>query len=1091
MTYTFFSPHSHTTFSYGDGFGTPEDHAVRLAELGAPGAVLTEHGNVSSHAQWEKACNAHGLHAAFGCELYTAPPGELSKWHLTAIAETDEGYRNLCRLVSRSWAEGFYRWPTTHSNMLLDHSEGMMITSGCSDSLLACTLLGGKSLGEKRTRSSSEDFQKAVRIARWFQSVYGDGYYLEVQRFPELARTCLLNKIYADISAKTGIPLVATADVHYPRPEQNEMQKILHAALRGGGKTVEGIEQEWEYDIRLSYPLSDRQVVGQLVATGLARRQALGAVAASAEIGQRAKVVLPKNERIVYPTEPGQTVEEMMWEWLRDGWRYRWEQNAHLRADPQAYHNQLKYESGIVIDKKYVSYFLMISEAVRWAKDHGIAVGPARGSAAASLICYLLRITEVDPLQFPHMMFERFLDVSRDDFPDIDLDFADDRRDELRQHLVQVWGADRVGNIGNFVRYRGKNSIDDVARVYRVPKWAAEKVKSLILDRSGGDARQSDSLADTFDFFPTAKAIVEQFPALRHAIDLEGGYRGMSVHAAGLVVSSTPISDTCALYTRQMHGKPVTVLAYDKKSAEQVGMLKVDLLGLSTMSMIARALEIIGMSLEELYTIPLDDPKTLASFKNTDVVGIFQFEGRAQRVITKDVSPDNFLHLADINALSRPGPLFSGVAAEYVARKHGRHEIESLHPIVDRVTDFTYGTIVYQEQVLTIIKEIGGFPVAKVGDIRRIISQKLGEASMNNMRQEFQNGARRLHGIKEDLSGRIWRQMVTSANYSFNIAHCISYSMLGFWCMWLKVHHPLAFYAAQLAKVNDDKRPRLMKDALDHHISILPPHPARSGLTWTPVKTKSAVRAGLTQMPGIAAKKGEAMLHTRNIITSFEGTPDDAPAINGKRYVQKKEDWTWDDYLAVRGIGKKTIEKMKAFAADPDPFGLLRVRTTLENYRAGIRGRRAGYRGLPTPTHTSGSMPDGAVEEVVWMGFCLSKNYQNAVEKERTRSGRDEADIIKEMKDPHLLDSCVLRCYDDGPEDVYLRINRWSFPELAEALEEIVPNEDIVICIGYKRENDFGVSLQVNDLIVVAPDEEEIGIDYVKEEEDVELEAAI
>jgi DNA polymerase-3 subunit alpha len=442
------------------------------------------------------------------------------------------------------------------------------------------------------------------------------------------------------------------------------------------------------------------------------------------------------------------------------------------------------------------------------------------------------------------------------------------------------------------------------------------------------------------------------------------------------------------------------------------------------------------------------------------------------------VSPDNFLHLADINALSRPGPLFSGVAAEYVARKHGRHEIERLHPIVDRVTDFTYGTIVYQEQVLTIIKELGGFPVAKVGDIRRIISQKLGEASMNNMREEFQSGARRLHGIKQDLSGRIWRQMVTSANYSFNIAHCISYSMLGFWCMWLKVHHPLAFYAAQLAKVNDDKRPRLMKDALDHHISILPPHPARSGLTWTPVKSKNAVRAGLTQMPGIADKKGEAMISARWEVVSRQGYYKTAP-------------WDWDDYLAVRGIGKKTIDKMKAFAADPDPFGLLRVRTTLENYRAGIRGRRAGYRGLPTPTHTSGTMPDGAVEQVVWMGFCLSKNYQNAVEKERTRTGRDEADILKELRDPHLLDSCVLRCYDDGPEDVYLRVNRWSFPELAEALEEIVPNEDIVICLGFKRENDFGVSLQVTDLIVVAPDEDELGTDYVKEEEDGDLEEAV
>lgn len=1092
MAYTFFSPHSHTTFSYGDGFGTPDDHAAQLAELGAPGAVLTEHGNVSSHVQWEKACAKYDLHPAFGCELYTAPIRELSKWHLTAIAETQAGYRNLSRLVSRTWEVGnFYRWPTAHGTDLMEYADGLMVTSGCSDSLLACTLLGGKSLGEKRSTADSENFRRAEQVARRFKEIYGDGYYLEVQRFPELERTRTLNQIYVELGRRLRIPLVATADVHYPKPEQNEMQKILHAALRGGGKTVEGIEQEWEYGIRLSYPLSDREIVGQLVATGLSKKESWTAVRNSAEIGQRAQVVLPKNERIVYPTDPGLTSTELIWQWLRDGWRFRWAENKHMQAAERKYHERLKYEMEIIISKGYVDYFLMISDAVKWAKDHGIAVGPARGSAAASLVCYMLRITEVDPLQHPHMMFERFLDVSRDDLPDIDLDFADDRRDELRRHMAERWGSDHVGNIGNFVRYRAKNSIDDVARVYRIPKWAAEKVKSLVLDRSGGDARQSDSLQDTFEFFPAAAALLEQFPNLGHARELEGNYRGMSVHAAGLVVSSTPITDTCAMYTRERNGKPVTVIAYDKKSAESVGMLKVDLLGLTTMSMIALALDYIGMSLQELYTIPLDDPETLAAFKNTDVVGIFQFEGRAQRVITKDVSPDNFQQLADINALSRPGPLFSGVAAEYVARKHGRHEIEHMHPIVDRVTDFTYGTIVYQEQVLTIIKEMGGFPVAKVGDIRRIISQKLGEASMNNMRAEFQAGALRLHRVKEELSGRIWRQMVTSANYSFNIAHCISYSMLGFWCMWLKVHHPLAFYAAQLAKIGDEKRPRLMKDAMEHEIKILPPHPMISGLTWTPHKKMNAVRAGLIQMPGIAEKKGEAMIHTRNIMTSFEYVPDNRPGVKGKQYVGKRDVWEWKDFIATKGIGAKTVDKMQAFAADPDPFGLLRVRTTLETYRQGIRGRRAGYRGLPVPTHTSGTMPDGGVEYVVWMGFCLSKNYQNAVEKERTRTGRDEADILATMKDPELLDSAVLRCYDDGPEDVYLRVNRWRFPELAYALEEIVPNEDIVIMVGQKKENDFGVSLHVHDLWVISPDPEELGTDYVKEEEHAELEESV
>lgn len=1072
----FYSPHSHTTFSYGDGFGTPEQHAARLAHLGATGAVLTEHGNVSSHAMWEKACAKYGLHPGYGCELYTAPPGEQRKWHLTVMAENAVGYRNLNTLVTKSYAEGFYRWPTVHGAWLEEYSEGLIVTSGCSDSLLACTLLGGKSYGDKRDIASSQDVANAVKVASWFKSVYGDRYYLETQRFPELERTRTLNSFYASISRKLDIRLAATADVHYPLPEENEMQKILHAALRGGGKTVEAIEQEWEYDISLSYPLSDAQIGKQLMATGLSKRDAWAAILATEEIGQRLQVVLPKAQRISYPTE---NKLDLIWEWLREGWRYRWAQNKYLQAHAPAAHKQLQYEMEIITSKGYIDYFLMIADAVVWAKEQGIAVGPARGSAAASSVCYFLRITEVDPLQFPNMMFERFLDVTRDDLPDIDLDFADDRRDEVRQYLARRWGEDHVGNIGNFVRYRGKNSIDDVSRVYRIPKWASEGVKSLILDRSGGDARQSDSLEDTFEFFPKAKTLVEQFPPLQLATKLEGNYRGMSVHAAGIVVSSEPITDVVALYTREV-GKDkhkVSVVSADKKSAEYLGMLKVDFLGLSTMSMIAKALDIIGMTLDELYTIPLDDPKTLAAFKACDVVGIFQFEGRAQRVITKDVSPDNFMHLADINALARPGPLFSGVAAEYIERKHKRKPIEPLHPIVDKLTSHTYGTIVYQEQVLGTIKEMGGFPVAKVGDIRRIISQKLGEASMNNMRDEFQAGAKRLHGVRPELSLRIWRQMVTSANYSFNIAHCISYSMLGFWCMWLKVHHPLAFYTAQLCKVNDKKRPRLMKDALDHNISILPPHPAQSGVTWQPVPHiyKPAVRAGLTQLAGIAETRANAMVQYREEIMAVALSPLDKA---------RSAPWTWGEFSGVRGIGAKTIVKMREFAENPDPFGLLRVRTTLDNYRNGIRAKRAGYRGLPMPTHNSGTVPDGKVASLTWMGFCIGKNYQNAVEKIRTREGKDEEEILKTLRDPHLLDSVVLRCMDDGPEDVYARIDRWTFPRLAAAVEEIILGEDIVIVQGYKRDNDFGVSIIVQDLWVIAPDENEKGIDLAQEADD-------
>lgn len=1048
------SLHHHTTFSYMDGYGTPEEHFARAQELGMSALAMTEHGNVSSHVRAEKAGLATGVKPIFGCELYTAPEVTRPKWHLTALAMDQEGYRNLNRLVSRAWAEGFYQWPTVSSQMLVDHSEGIIVTSGCSDSLLSCTLLGGKSNGPKRNSASSFDMDVATRLVEVFKGIYGDRYYLEVQRFPGLERTRTLNAALAELSRRTGVALVATADCHYPMPADNEMQKILHAAGRGTG-TVAAAEASWEYGILLTPPASDEEIGRDLVATGLTRREAWGAIKATAEIASRCNVTLPKSQQLRFPMDPGKTPQALIWEWLRDGWKYRWPHNASMRARKKEYLDRLNYEMELLTQKDFLDYFLMLSEAVRWTKDRGIGVGPARGSAAASLTCYLLRITEVDPLQFPTMVFERFIDATRVDLPDVDLDFADDRRHEVVQHMRDMWGAERVGNIANVTQYRGKNSINDVARVYSIPKWEAETVNNLIIERSGGDSRRSDSLEDTFHMFPKAADVLKRYPELKYAIRLEGNYRSWSTHAAGVVVSNTPINDICATYAKQSNGRWSDVLAFDKKDAEYLGMLKADFLGLTTMGMITRALAMIGMPLDELYRIPLDDADTLAAFKRNDVVGIFQFEGRATRVVCADVSPDHFMHLADINALSRPGPLFSGMTAQYVDVRHGRAEPEKLHPIVDRVTEWSYGQIVYQEQVLTIIRELGGFPVTKIADIRKIISQKMGEMSFQKMYDEFVEGAWRLHKVDKKLATRIWKFMVTSATYSFNVAHCVSYSMLAFWQMWVKVHHPLAFYAASLQKLPDDKahewkRARLLQDARKHGFKVLPPDLDVSTASWVAEPEMGAVRAGYCQIPGVGAATAVAIIAER----------ERSPFSN------------WSDLLRVKGIGPKSLEKIRAFCDRDDPFGLDLVGEILGEYRRGIAGGSGEYSGLPVPTHTSDGIPRSGEHNVVWMGIVRSINYQNYVENQRTRTGEEEADIIARMKDPHLVDSCVLRCYDDGEEDVYVRFNRWQFPRFKEALEDITPNHDIIIVYGRKRD-DFGVSLHSSAMVVIDPDGED------------------
>ncbi|QNJ55381.1 DnaE-like DNA polymerase III [Gordonia phage LittleFella] len=781
--------------------------------------------------------------------------------------------------------------------------------------------------------------------------------------------------------------------------------------------------------------------------------------------------------------------QKLLRHWVKEGWKYRKQHNPTFAAEVRnkkrfkEYKERLNYELQQIQGKGFDSYFLMLSDAVRWAKDNRIPVGPARGSAAASLVAYLLRITEINPMQFPTMLFARFIDPNRLDLPDVDLDFADDRRDEVRRYLVRKYGADRVGNIGNFTRYRGKNSIDDIARVYRIPKWAAEGVKGLIVERSGGDARQSESLSDTFEMFPKAKEFADMFPELRKAELLEGNYRGLGVHAAGIVISNTPIDETCALYTRPKAGsdEPVSVIAYDKKDSEYLGLLKADFLGLTTMGMIGKAIDMIGMTLDDLYSIPITEPDTLQAFADNNLIGVFQFEGRATAIVNRDVGPENFSHLADINALSRPGPLFSGMTAKYVAVKHGREAPERLHPVVDALTGWTYGQIVYQEQVLSIVKDLAGFPIERVGDIRRIISQKLGQMAMANALEEFIEGCRTAHGVKPELARRIWDFIATSSTYSFNQSHSVSYAMLAFWCMYLKIHYPKEFYAASLSKIGNGKsdlwkRGRMILDAQKNGIPVLPPSLTKSEASWS--ATPEGVRGGFQQITGIGPKTSETIIGAINgelctcghdmhpgLCTFVRPWGDgfrQCKCEGGERFRAT----SWYDLAKLGGVGAKTVESIVEFVTSHDPYQVNRTGEILDAAREAIAGLD-----VEQPTHHSTSIPNTGEHDVAWLGMVRNMNFKDYVEATRTRTGRDEDEIIANMKDPHLRKSCVLQCYDEGDEDVYVRINRWRYPDVEADLEEIVKDQDVILAIGRKRE-DFGISIHAEAILVMKLEDE-------------------
>jgi DNA polymerase III subunit alpha len=1022
----FVSLHHHTTYSYGDGFQMPEAHVRRCTELNMRALAVTEHGNTSSWVKLEIAAQAAGIKPIFGCEVYM---GETDidkrsqiKNHLTVLARSQEGHRNLLNLVTRSFAEGFYYHETVSPDMLEQHRSGLVVLSGCTGSELFTALAGGK-----HVPAGQGSYKAARAVAKRFKEIFGDNYFIEVQAFPELEVTRAANPLLARIAAELKIPLVATMDCHYTVLTESEMQKVLHNVRGGSRQTLEEQERAWGYDVPLCPPPDDRSILNRLKLCGLTHSQAVEAVLNTEEIAQSCNVVLPKLERLRFPDLHGKTSQEVWREWIRQGWKKRGIDRLSSSARAE-YKARLKREVDVIEDKDFTDYFLVVADCVQWAKRTGIAVGPARGSAAASLVCWLLQITEVNPIQFPNLVFERFIDVSRQDLPDIDLDFDSRRRHEIREYLVSKYGADRVTNIGTFSTYKAKLALDDVARVYRVPRYKVEEVKSRLIERSSGDLRASATIEDTIDQFETAREVFDQHPDLGMAIDLEGNVKGFGVHAAGLVVSNAPIKEICAVYSRVVNGRVLDVLSLDKYDAERQGLIKMDFLGLSTMAVIAEATERLGFSLESLYNMPLDDPDVMAGFQRNDVVGIFQFDGRATRWLNGAIKPDDFSEICDINALSRPGPLHNGAAVSYIQIKRGLEEPELIHPAYDAISAPTKSQVVYQEQILRIVREIGDFDWTHASYIRKIISRKLGEQEFNRQKDAFVEGAQRLHADMDQATAeRIWGVCVTAGSYAFNLAHCVAYGMLAYWTMWLKVNHPAVFYAASLRNLPDTRTGELLRDAHRHGIKISPPDPQVSTSDWEPVGD-DRIAAGLTQVPGIGAKTAERMIELR-----------ESGQLGTERSV------SWSDFSAVRGVGPKTIQRIAEFSADEDPFGVLTMERRFREAKRFIESQLH----LPNPTHDSDTFPDttdGSVE-IVWLGMLLARNLRNLFEVNWSKTGVAlDPDTVK---DPHLAEWIVGTGMDEEGS-LGLKIDRWRYPAMRKAIWNIKLEHDIVLFQGVK-----------------------------------------
>jgi len=1051
----FVSLHHHSTFSYLDGYQMPDAHVRRAEELQMGMMALTEHGNVDSHVKFEEAIEKRksGVKPIYGCELYTPCPWSETgqrKMHLTVLAMNAEGYKNLLKIVTLSWRRkenqdpvdngetGFRYEPTVNFETLVKYKKGLIILSGCAGSLLFCSLVGGKGLPPEEA-----SYNRGKQVALKFKAAFGGNYFLEAQGFHELENTRRANPLIARLSRELKIGLVASMDCHYTALEEAEVQKILHNLRPGEKRTLEELERDWGYDVGLCPPVNDATLIRRLVMTGLSKAEAIKAVQTTADIGEACCVTLPRLPMPSFPLPPGwDSVKDYWRAQLNKGWKYRGFDKLPL-TERKRYRERLRYEVDLIEQKGYEAYFLIVQDAVVFIKEQGIPVGPARGSAAGSLAAFVLRITEVDPMLFPLLIFERFIDVTREDLPDIDLDFPSEVRDSgiLRDYLASRYPS--VANIGTFTYFKGKLALDDVARVYHVPKSETEIIKNFLIERSSGDLRASSTVQDTIDQFPAAAGVIERWPELRKAELLEGNVRGSGVHAAAYVVASQDIGEIAAIYNKKIGEVYADVVTFDKYDAERQGLLKMDFLGLSTMSALWQMLKWTGKTLDDLYSIPIRDERVYARFKLNDVTAVFQFDGRAMRSVSQILKPERFEEVMDCNALSRPGPLHNGAASAYAAIKFGRAKAERFHPAVDVITEPTQYQIVYQEQILRIVREVGDFPWTHAAYIRKIISRKIGEQEFNRSWGRFWEGCQTLHTrtdyppISEEQARKVWGDMITSGSYAFNAAHCVAYGLLAYWTMWFKEYHPAEFYAASARHYGEHKQRDILRDADKHGVRILRPRLGRSDASWKP-EGRMRIRAGYKQITGIGPKTSD------NIIEA-------APA-------------NWDELRSIKGIGPKTIIKIKEWIAQPDPHDIYRLEQSITAVKAALRtGEIADENGaLPYPTHSSRELDEARQgEQVVWLGEMVKYNIRDVFEINAARGNTTEQESIK---DPHLREFAIIYARDEDDQTM-LKLNRWRFPKYKDSI--FGASEQKVLMLVQGRKPRYGV--QVDRMWIIQP----------------------
>jgi DNA polymerase-3 subunit alpha len=811
--------HVHTHYSLFDGIATPQEYVDRAVELGMPAIAITDHGSLSGHREMYRVAKEAGIKPILGIEGYITKdrfdhtdkkekndPLDLNYNHLIIIAKNAKGLQNLNKLNEIAWTEGFYKKPRIDWDILEQYKDGLIITSGCLSGVLA------KAIEANEFAYAKEHIQKC-------KTIFGDDYYIEVMPHnpPEI------NKALLDLADEFGVKPVVTPDCHHSDPSQKEIQelklilnsysnKVEKGATYDGSKKYDNLMDRLDYlygaDRQMSFNkfeihlLSDEEMHNAMKAQGIDREDMYEA---TREIVDKVEDYNIQDHQDLLPVQyqnPNKELRELALAGLKD-----------RGIETEEYLARLDEELEVIEAKNFGPYFLVVRSMISWAKKEGIMVGPGRGSAAGSLLCYALGITDIDPIEHG-LLFFRFINPERNDFPDIDTDIQDSRREEVKDYLVRQYK--HVASIATFLQFRGKGMVRDIARTLNVPLADVNKVLKVV---------------DDWDDYCSSKQSAwfrEKYPEIETYGDLlRGRIRGTGIHAAGVVTSKQPIFKFAPLETRTSPGNKerIPVVAVDMEEAERIGLIKIDALGLKTLSVLKDTLNIIEERHDkkiDLLSIDMDDANVYRMLSDGYTKGVFQCEATPYTNLLVKMGVKNLAELAASNALVRPGAA-NTIGKDYIARKQGRQNIDYKHQVMKSFTAETYGCILYQEQVMQACTELGGMTMAEADKVRKIIGKKKDAKEFDQFKDKFVKGASRF--LSPNVAEELWTDFEAHAGYSFNKSHAVAYSTLSYWTAWLKYHYPLEFMYSILKNEKDkDARTEYLIETKRMGIPIKLPH---------------------------------------------------------------------------------------------------------------------------------------------------------------------------------------------------------------------------------------------------------------------------